>query len=64
MHPVNHGRLNTHKAETEGYWITAQSMVDSVLPRFDPSVQLGVVQYEYNHKQTVYGTSTNEISCT
>ena len=34
-------------------------MVDSVLPYFDPSsVQLGGVQYEYNHKQTVYGTYT------
>ena len=33
-------------------------MVDSVLPYFDPSVQLAGVQYEYNHKQTVYGTST------
>ena len=33
-------------------------MADSVLPYFDPSVQLAGVQYEYNHKQTVYGTST------
>ena len=33
-------------------------MVDSVLPYFDPSVQLAGVQYEYNHKQTVYSTST------
>ena len=33
-------------------------MVDSVLPYFDPSVQLAGVQYEYNHiKKTVYGTS-------
>ena len=24
----------------------------------DPSVQFAGVQYEYNHKQTVYGTST------
>ena len=38
--------------------LTAQSMVDSVLPYFDLSVQLAGVQYEYNHKQTVYGTST------
>ena len=37
-------------------------MVDSVLPYFDLSVQLAGVQYEYNHKQTVYGTSTT-ISC-
>ena len=33
-------------------------MVDLVLPYFDPFVQLDGVQYEYNHKQTVYGTST------
>ena len=33
-------------------------MVDSVLPYFDPSVQLAGVQYKYTHKQTVYGTST------
>ena len=31
-------------------------MVDSVLPYFDLSVQLAGVQYEYNHKQTLYGT--------
>ena len=31
---------------------------DFVLPYFDTSAQLAGVQYEYNHKQTVYGTST------
>ena len=36
-------------------------MVDSVLPYFDPSVQLAGVQYEYNHEQTVSGTSTIRI---
>ena len=33
-------------------------MVDLVLKHFDPSAQLAGVQYKYNHKQTVYGTST------
>ena len=31
---------------------------DSVLPFFDTTAQLAGVQSEYNHKQTVYGTST------
>ena len=47
------------KITLSGYCkLTAQSMVDSVLPYFDLSVQLAGVQYEYNHKQTVYGNST------
>ena len=46
-----HGAIS-YRAETVG------QLVDSVLPYFDPSVQLACVQYEYNHKQTVYGTCT------
>ena len=53
-YPESHGQLRSHKVDK----LTAQSMVDSVLPYFDLSVQLAGVQYEYINKQTVYGTPT------
>ena len=48
----------TKSIQSENCRLAAQRLVDRGLPYFDQSAQLAGVQYEYNHKQTVYGTST------
>ena len=48
---------STKSTEIGNFSLTAWRFFESVLTYFDISVLLAGVQFEYNHKQTVYGTS-------
>ena len=50
-----YSELNSHEAELQA---NCTEMIYSVLSYFDTSAKLAGVQYEYNHKQIVYSTST------